>query len=88
MTDAEHGRNRDDRRPGAGRRETYRGHEIFFPDDPRRKRIFVDGRPVRHGTAGGKHYLDVYAYDRADSLDDVVRRYIDYLEPRDDKSGS
>lgn len=64
------------------RRETYKGHEILVPEDQRRKKIFVDGRPVKWGNVGGKYYLDVYAYDPGKSLDDTVKRYIDSLERR------
>jgi hypothetical protein len=59
-------------------RETYKKHEILIRRDPRRTRLFIDGAPVGHGKAGDQYYLDVYAYDRADSLLEVVRRYIDY----------
>ena len=63
------------------RRETYNGHEIVIPTDERSKRISIDGRSVYFGvTAGGEFYLDKYAYDRAKSLDEVIKRYIDYLD--------
>lgn len=66
---------------GSGpRRETYKGHEIIFPDDGRRKRIFIDGRPVRYGQAGDEYYLDVYAFDRAKTLEEVIKRYLDYKD--------
>lgn len=72
---------RQDARPAdTDKRREYRGHEVVFPADERRKRIFIDGRPVKYGLAGGEYYLHAYAYDRADSLEEVVRRYIDYLE--------
>ena len=67
----------------AGRSEVYKGHEIFVPDDQRRKHLFIDGRSVGYGTAGGEYYLDVYAYDRAKSLDEVVRRYLDFKDQAD-----
>jgi hypothetical protein len=62
------------------RRETYRKHEIIFPADEQRKRIYIDGRPVRYGQAGDQFYLDVYAYDRGKSLKDVIKRYLDYRD--------
>lgn len=62
------------------RREIYKGHEIIIPSDERRKRIFIDGRPVKWGQAGETYYLDVYAYDRGKTLDETIKRYIDYLE--------
>jgi hypothetical protein len=62
------------------RRESYKGHEILFPQDERGKRIYIDGRPVHYGLAGDEYYLDVYAYDRAKSLEEVIKRYIDHLE--------
>ena len=63
------------------RRENYKGHEIVIPTDERRKRISIDGRSVYFGvTAGGEYFLDKYAYDPAKSLDEVIKRYIDYLE--------
>jgi hypothetical protein len=62
-------------------RKTYKGHEIVIPDAEGRKRISIDGRSLYYGvTDGGEYYLDAYAYDRAKSLDEVVKRYIDYLE--------
>lgn len=74
---------RDEANPPASgdRRHTYKGHEIVIPDDKRRRRISIDGRSVHYGvTDGGEYYLDAYAYDRAKSLDEVVKRYIDYKE--------
>jgi hypothetical protein len=75
------------RKKGAGkaapqrtRTTTYKGHEIFYPEDQRRKKIFIDGRPVKWGEVGGTYYLDVYAYDRGGTLDETVKRYIDYLD--------
>jgi hypothetical protein len=35
---------------------------------------------VHYGLAGDEYYLDVYAYDRAKSLEEVIKRYIDHLE--------
>jgi hypothetical protein len=71
-------------KPGGGavsvRTETYKGHEILYPPDQRRKKIFIDGRPVKWGETGGTFYLDVYAYDRGKTLEETVERYIDYLE--------
>jgi hypothetical protein len=61
-------------------RKSYKGHEIIIPRDERRKRIFIDGRSVYYGLADDEYYLDVYAYDRAKSLEEVVKRYIDYKE--------
>ena len=63
------------------RRELYNGHEIVIPTDERRKRISIDGRSVHYGiTDGGEYFLDKYAYDRAKSLDEVIKRYVDYLD--------
>lgn len=62
------------------RRETYRGHEITIPDDHRRKRIFIDGRQIKWGKAGDSYFLDVYAYDPGKTLDETIKRYIDFLE--------
>jgi hypothetical protein len=66
--------------PQRTRTTTYKGHEIFYPEDQRRKKIFIDGRPVQWGEAGGTYYLDVYAYDRGSTLEETVKRYIDYLD--------
>jgi hypothetical protein len=62
------------------RRENYKGHEIVYPTDERRNRFFIDGRPVRYGQAGDEYYLDVYAFDRAKTLEEVIRRYLDYKD--------
>jgi len=61
------------------RTTTYKGHETVYPEDRKRKKIFIDGRPVKWGEAGGTYYLDVYAYDRGGTLEETVKRYIDYL---------
>jgi hypothetical protein len=68
-------------------RELYRGHEIIIPTDERRKRIFIDGRPVKWGETGGTYYLDVYAYDRGRTLDETIKRYIDSLENASSNAG-
>jgi hypothetical protein len=60
------------------RKETYKGH------DDRRKKIFIDGRPINWGQIGKTFYLNVYAYDPGKTLDEVIKRYIDHL----DKMGS
>lgn len=62
------------------RRETYNGHEILIPLDEKRKKLFIDGRPVQWGEASGTYYLDVYAYDRGATLDETIKRYLDYLD--------
>ena len=62
------------------RRETYNGHEIIFPLDDKRKKIFIDGRPVHWGEASGEYYLDVYAYERGRTLDETIKRYLDYRD--------
>ena len=62
------------------RRETINGHEVVIPTDERNKRISIDGRSVYYGVTAGEYYLDKYAYDRAKSLDEVIKRYLDYLD--------
>lgn len=63
------------------RRETYNGHEIVIPTDERNKRISIDGRTVYYAVnARGEYYLDKYAFDPAKTLDDVIKRYLDYLD--------
>lgn len=65
--------------PGV-RRQTYNDHEIVIPTDEKSKRVSIDGRAVYFDvTASGEYYLDKYAYDRAKSLDEVIKRYLDYL---------
>lgn len=66
--------------PGV-RRETYNDHEIVIPTDDKSKRISIDGRAIYFDiTTNGEYYLDKYAYDRAKSLDEVIKRYLDYLD--------
>jgi hypothetical protein len=77
-------RDKAPREEATSRKETYKGHEILFPRDQRRKKIFIDGRPVNWGEANGTFYLDVYAYDRGETLDETIQRYLNYL----DQSGS
>jgi len=75
------GRNKPRASSERERRETYNGHEIVIPSDERQKRISIDGRSVYYGvTDRGEYYLDKYAYDGAKSLDEVIKRYIDYLD--------
>ncbi len=79
-----------DKRPrkktGTDKRETYKGHEIILPADERKKKVFIDGRPVKWGKAGDTYYLDVYAYDRGKTLDETIRRYVDSREKSARKS--
>lgn len=63
------------------RRETYNGHEIVIPKDERNKRISIDGRTVYYAVnAKGEYYLDKYSFDPAKTLDEVIKRYLDYLD--------
>ena len=63
------------------RRETINGHEIVIPTDERNKRLSVDGRTVYYAVnARGEYYLDKYAFDPAKTLDDVIKRYVEYLD--------
>lgn len=63
------------------RRETYNGHEIVIPTDERNKRISIDGRTVYYAVnAKGEYYLDKYSFDPAKTLDEVIKRYLDYLD--------
>ena len=63
------------------RRETINGHEVVIPTDERNKRLSIDGRTVYYAVnPRGEYYLDKYAYDPAKSLDEVIKRYLDYLD--------
>ena len=63
------------------RRETYNGHEIVIPTDERNKRLSIDGRTVYYDrNARGEYYLNKYAFDPGKSLDEVIKRYVDYLD--------
>lgn len=55
----------------------HRGHRVMIPFDDPGRRVLIDDVPYRYGRAGGTYYLDAWAYDPADSLDELVRRYLD-----------
>jgi hypothetical protein len=62
------------------RRLDYKGHAVLIPEDRRRKKLFIDGRTVIHRIAGDTYYLSVNAYDRAPTLEAVIKRYLDYAD--------
>jgi hypothetical protein len=68
------------------RREVYGDHEVLFPVEARDRRVFIDGVPRRYGRLTDGYYLDAYSYDRAESLEDVVKRYLDYRDAVERKS--
>ena len=61
------------------RRENYNGHEIVYPEE-RKRRFFIDGRPVVYGVAGDTYYLNVYAYEPGDTLEEVIKNYLNYKD--------
>lgn len=61
-------------------RQKYKGHEVVIHRDDPGHRVLIDGEPFRYGRTARGFYLDVYAYDRSESLIDVVRRYLDYRD--------
>ncbi len=62
-------------------RLTAAGHEAMIDRSGKRPQVTIDGRPVAHGTdAAGKFYLTEYAFDRGETLEEVVERYLSYLE--------
>lgn len=59
--------------------ETYKNHEIVVRPKGKRTELLIDGVRTKFGQdAGGLFYLQPYAYDRAESLVEVVKRYLDY----------
>jgi hypothetical protein len=59
--------------------ETYRGHKIITRKKGKRTELLIDGVRIKFGQdAAGLYYLQPYAYDRAESLLEVVKRYLDY----------
>jgi hypothetical protein len=57
------------------------GHEATIDRSGDRPQVTVDGRPVPHGTdAAGKFYLSTYAFDRGETLEEAVEKYLGYLE--------
>ena len=61
-------------------RASYHGHEIHIPADDPGRRVVIDGVPIRYGQAADGYYLSAYAYDRAPSLLEVVKRFVDYRD--------
>ncbi len=66
-------------------RETWNGHEIVIPREPRRT-VVIDSVPYRYGIAGDCYYLERNPYDRADTLVGAIRRYIEYQARTRDSS--
>lgn len=59
--------------------ESYQGHQIVTRKTGQRTELLIDGERIKFGQdAAGLYYLQPYAYDRADSLLEVIRRYLDY----------
>lgn len=58
----------------------HNGHriEIAGKEEPT---VLIDGEPVRWGRLDdGSYYLHEFAYEPADSLAEVAKRYVDHLE--------
>jgi hypothetical protein len=67
-----------DSRNDAVEGEQYEGHVIAISEGDTRRRVQIDDRSYRYGKIGDLYYLDEYAYDPTDSLDELGRRFIDY----------
>jgi hypothetical protein len=65
-------------------RISAKGHEATIDRSGDQPQLLIDGRPVGYGTdASGQFYLTTYAFDRAGTLDEVVEKYLGYLEQVD-----
>lgn len=62
----------------AVRRTTYKGHELAFPADETTRTVYVDGVAHRYELLPRGYILDAWAYEPADSVEEVVKRYVDY----------
>jgi hypothetical protein len=57
------------------------GHEATIDRSGDRPQVTIDGRLMPYGTdAAGEFYLAAYAFDRAGTLEEVVEKYLGYLE--------
>ena len=77
-------RPRPEKSKAAGQREfrslEYNGHIVVFPANERQRRIFIDERPVLYGRVGDQYYLSVYAYEPGDTLEAVIKSYLNYKD--------
>ena len=57
----------------------HSGHNIIIPEKTGpRPRVLIDGKPYEYGQdAAGKYFLRTFAYNRKESLLDVVKCYLD-----------
>ncbi len=66
----------------------YRGRIIEMPEIDEGSgrtavRVVIDGRTFEGGRdSAGLYYLDAYAFDRAETLMEVAKRYVDHIEAR------
>lgn len=62
-------------------RQEFKGRQIEIRDGKDGSELRIDGVPVRYDRLpDGKFFLDDYAYDWADDLVELARRYIAYRE--------
>lgn len=62
----------------------YKQHRIVVPTkETAEGTVSIDNQSFKYGRdAAGKYYLSDYAYDRDESLVEVVKRYLDHQERR------
>jgi hypothetical protein len=62
-------------------RQQFKGRQIEVRDGKDGPELRIDDVPMRYGRLpDGKYFLDDYAYDWADDLVELARRYIAYRE--------
>jgi hypothetical protein len=59
--------------------EKYKDHTIEIYKRDQTDQLFIDNMPMKHAKLpDGSYFLRKYAYDPADNLMDLARKFIDY----------
>ena len=62
-------------------RQKYKGRQIEIRDGTRGPELLIDNVPMGYGRLpDGQFFLNRYAYDWSDDLNELARRYISYRE--------
>ena len=62
-------------------RDEYKGHKFEIRKSGKKEELFIDNLRLKYGQLpNGLYFLDKYAYDWKESLNDLSKAFIDYRD--------
>ena len=59
----------------------YKGQQIEIRVTDKKESLLINNKPIKYGQLpGGSYFIEEYAYDWKDNLEDLAKAFIDYQD--------